>query len=101
MPPLVMTYVASRSGQSVKRNASVRNILTNSHYSRKSRRQTWRVLNLSNALFTSTLAKKDPSRRGMSEDMTAHGLTTIGACKESAGSRIALHLIGLLGKKVR
>lgn len=50
-------------------------------------------MDLSNTLFTSTLAKQDPCGRSVREDVTTNGLATICTSEESARSRIALNLV--------
>lgn len=88
MPPFVITYVASRSGQSVEESEII-------FYEAVKYRLTWRVLNLCNALLSSTLAKQDSGRGSVSKDMSTDRFPAVSTGEECAGAGVALDLVCL------
>lgn len=54
---------------------------------------TWRIDDLCNSFLTAAFAEQDASGRGMSKHVTTDGFTSVGACKESTGTRVGLNLI--------
>ena len=55
---------------------------------------TWRILDLRNSLFTTSLAEQYARGRSVSEDVTTDWLAAICSLEECTGARITLDLVG-------
>ena len=95
MPPLVMIYVASRSGQSISLISfpTTNLLLTLRKLSWEAR--TRRILNLRHPLVPAAFAEQHPGCRSMRQDMATDGLAAVGTSEESVGARVGLDLVGL------
>ncbi len=62
------------------------------------RHLTRRILDLGHPLIATPFAEQDPRRRGVGQDMATNWLAAVRTGEESAGTRIALDLVGLYGR---
>jgi len=62
------------------------------------RQSTRRILDLGYTLISAPFAEQDPSRRGVRKDVATDWLAAVSTGEESAGTGIALDLVGLDGR---